>query len=136
MSKMAPEILQQKIETLDEYHSPGYRCSLFLLPNGRMFGSKQLYDHKNMLETILKIKVPNEDVVTDIITKSNISRIISHNQLLSVYLSNYPTHAQRKTLCELVDSGYYDHFNFDCAIINDDRNALLRKLRLALHMPI
>ena len=65
-----------------------------------------------------------------------ISRIISHNQLLSVYLSNYPTHAQRKTLCELADSGYYDHFNFDCVVINDDRNALLRKLRLVLHMPI
>ena len=129
-----PEIIQEKIKTLNEYYFPSYKCSLFLLPDGRMFGSNDLYDHKNMLETILKRKISNEDMLTKLITKCNISRIVTNNKLLAVYLPDYPTNSQRKLLREMIDSGTYENFNFDCAIIGDDYDAR-RKLRLALHLP-
>lgn len=133
MTKITPEILQEKITTLNEYYYPSYRCSLFLLPDGRMFGSDILYDHKDMLETILKRKIDNEDDVTDIITKGNVSRLVTNNKLLAIYLADYPTNAQRKLIKELVDSEHYGHFNFDCVILNEDRDAL-HKLRFALRL--
>ena len=98
MFRFSPKILHRKIATLNEYYYPGYCCSLFLLQDGRMFGSDELYDHKNMLETVMKRQISNEDMVTHIITKCKISRIVTNNKLLAVYLADYPTNEQAEAL--------------------------------------
>lgn len=135
MHKITPEILQKKIATLNEYYYPDTRCTLFLLPDGRMYGTSKLFDHKHMLETLLKEKIDNDGMVTDILKKNNISTVVTYDNLLSIYLVGYPTNTQRKILREIVDYGHYDRFNFDCAIDGKDHN-LIHKLRLILHLPV
>ena len=96
---------------LKEYYYPtgADYYSLFILPNGRMFGTEKLGDHDSMFEKILKRKLKSTQEFVDILIDINcVKIIISGGKQLQIDIVTPPTTEQKHTLEGLSMCGKYD----------------------------
>lgn len=54
------------LSKLQEYHYPAGSCSLFMLPDSRMFGVGGIFGHQPVFEKILKRKINSSQEFVDI----------------------------------------------------------------------
>lgn len=115
--KFSPKILLKKLSKLEEYYYPTTTCSLFLLPDGKLVGADNLFQHRKILEQLMNRKIPNDQDAIDILIKTCVSRIIINDyNVLHVNLLVYPTQEQKFTLEGLGMCGKYSEIVVD---IND-----------------
>ena len=99
--------LLRKIPLYNEYYYPNSGCSLFLMPDGRLYGKPGIMQHESMFEEMLGRKVDDRKFMK-LMAESNISRIIVNNKpMLHLDCMADPTSMQIATLRDLVNYGNY-----------------------------
>ena len=92
-----------------EYHYPKRVCSLFLMPDGKLYGSNKLLDHVPMLIPILNKKIIDQELM-DLLADAKIGRILINGcqPVLFIDCVFNPANEQITTLRDLVHGNYTD----------------------------
>ena len=103
------KLLQHMPIKHDEYHYTDNVCSLFLLPDGLMFGTDKLCNHVAMVTEILGKKVSTREFIT-LLANSKIIRLVTGGSPPVIYIDCVfdPTAKQITTMRDLVKYGKYD----------------------------
>ena len=111
--------IQRKIPKIyKEYHYPTIVCSLFVMPDGKMYGVSKQEKHFPMMEEMLCRKI-DEDEFLPLIAKSKICRIIvNSNPDLYIDSLHDPSREQVKTLKDLVRYGKYKHIEVGTSLFH------------------
>ena len=105
----------KKISAYDEFFYPIGETSMFLLPDGRLFGKHGIFAHQDMLKEIFEKKIKTPEMFT-LMTKYELIRvIINKSNTLFINTTIIPSVEQRDTLESLVVCGKYKECFVDVA---------------------
>ena len=108
MKKTPVQKILKELGKLKEYDYPIGIYSLFILPDGKMVGVREIVNHQPILEKILKYKITTDKEFIDILIDIKCVRItISKETSLYVDVVTPPTNEQKTTLEGLGICGKY-----------------------------
>ena len=96
MKKFPTKAVIKKLAKLDEYYYPIHRCSLFVLPDGKIVGTLDLFDHRNMLELAGSGKLSDQDFFNFMVDAGLVRLVVNDLKILHVNVLTSITQAQKK----------------------------------------
>ena len=133
MNVKLANILKQ-LKQHDEYHYPAYDCSLFMLPDGSMFGMRGVLQHNSMLKLIFKQELIFDEFI-NIMTEAKLIRIVVKYPMLQINIITSPTSSQITALRGLVECGKYENFFID-SFPNKDKSLTEARLCRLLNVSL
>ena len=106
------EKLLKELPKLQEYEYPTEQSSIFLLPNGKMYGHDIIFDHCNIFENILGKKLESAEFFKYLI-KSYAIRLIVDDSVLYININTPMSTQQKKVMKNLVKSNKYKNCVID-----------------------
>ena len=110
----SPSAFLKKIKQYEEYADPAHDCSMFMLPDGSMFGMWGIFQHNTMVETIFPGKLILEKAWRDIMILTKVIRIVISHGDLHIEIFADLTCEQIRALRGLVNCGKYSHVYVEC----------------------
>ena len=113
MKKTPVKRILKELGKLDEYNYPIGQYSLFILPDGRMVGTRGVVKHQSIFDEILKCKSTDKEFINILVDIRCAKITISNETDLSVDVVTPPTREQKATIEGLGMCSKYDRIFVD-----------------------
>ena len=113
MKRVAVKRIIKELSKLERYEYPTEQSSVFLLPDGNMFGCNVIFSHVKMLEKIVGKKLDVKEYFKHLV-KLNMIRLDVDNSILYISINTeIMSKEQIDTLKKIIGTGKHDDYIID-----------------------